>query len=111
MFRPSVPPPPLTVSVLTPSKGMPPQYALTVNLCTACGVDFGSVAAFDKHRVGRHAYTLTEGLAMEPPREDGRRCLDLDELRDAGFVRNALGRWTLAESLERARTRTPVARS
>jgi hypothetical protein len=29
-----------------------------VNNCRACGEDFSSVTAFDRHRVGGHAYTL-----------------------------------------------------
>jgi hypothetical protein len=57
-----------------------------VNLCAACGQDFGSVELFDRHRVGRHAYTFSEGLAMAPAREDGRRCLDEQEMQDAGLA-------------------------
>ena len=33
-----------------------------MNACTACGEDFGSVELFDRHRVGRHAYSFAEGL-------------------------------------------------
>jgi hypothetical protein len=51
-----------------------------LNLCTTCKADFGSVLAFDTHRVGKHAYTYLEGVQMNPPREDGRRCLDSDEM-------------------------------
>ena len=43
--------------------------------CTACGLVFNSDGGFDAHRVGKHAYTFLEGMRMEPPREDGRRCL------------------------------------
>jgi hypothetical protein len=64
-----------------------------VNLCTACGLDFPSVEAFDRHRVGVHAYSFAEGLAMEPPREDGRRCLDEAELRVMGWAIDKRGRW------------------
>lgn len=74
-----------------------------MNLCSPCDIDFASVAAFDRHRVGRHAYTFAEGLAMSPPRYDGRRCLDLDEFAEAGLVRNAYGRWSIGKRLERAR--------
>ena len=52
-----------------------------MNLCRTCGHDFASVRAFDAHRIGRHAYTQAEGLALDPPRKDGRRCLSAD--RDA----------------------------
>jgi hypothetical protein len=74
-----------------------------VNLCRDCGQDFSSVRAFDRHRVGVHAYTYSQGVAMEPAREDGRRCLGLDELEDAGFRQTASGRWELAAEADRAR--------
>jgi hypothetical protein len=63
-----------------------------VNLCTACGQDFGGVELFDRHRVGRHAYTFSEGLEMGL--EDGRRCLDRQEMESAGWRLNARNRWT-----------------
>lgn len=68
-----------------------------MNVCGACALDFASVRAFDAHRVGRHAYSCSEGLAMVPPREDGRRCLAVHELRDVGFDVEASGRWFLVE--------------
>jgi hypothetical protein len=72
------------------------------NLCRGCGVDFASVSAFDRHRTGTYVYTFAEGLELDPPQEDGRRCLDVDEptpawprmLEDAGPLRltsNGLG--------------------
>jgi len=48
---------------------------LILNFCSSCEEDFASVAAFDQHRAGKHAYTYSEGVKMEPMREDGRRCL------------------------------------
>ena len=81
-----------------------------MNVCGACGLDFAGVSAFDAHRVGKHAYTSTEGLRMDPPREDGRRCLYPHELEEKGFVQNSWGRWTLADQLERARSVYPSAR-
>jgi hypothetical protein len=81
-----------------------------VNVCAACGERFGAVRSFDRHRVGVHAFTYREGLAMDPRREDGRRCLSVPELELQGFVRNAFGAWTLAQTLERGRAfsrRTP----
>lgn len=63
------------------------------NGCGACGEDFTSVKLFDRHRVGTHEYTSTEGLKMNPPREDGRRCLDPDEMRARGWGKDAKGRW------------------
>jgi len=74
-----------------------------VNVCGACSLDFSSVQAFDAHRVGRHAYTFKEGLAMEPPREDGRRCLGPgDPEFDSGYAQDAKGRWTLIKQQGRA---------
>jgi hypothetical protein len=64
-----------------------------VNLCRSCGQDFGSLSAFDAHRVGVHAYTYSQGAAMTPIREDGRRCLTIDELYAAGWHRDQHGRW------------------
>lgn len=74
-----------------------------MNVCGGCGKDFTSVRAFDTHRVGKHAYTLTEGLRRVPPVEDGRRCLDADELIRGGFAQDASGRWFLVERRDAAR--------
>ena len=43
-----------------------------LNLCRSCGCDFARVSAFDRHRVGVHEYTYSEGLKLEPPAR-GRR--------------------------------------
>ena len=74
-----------------------------MNLCRSCNQDFGSVGAFDAHRVGVNAYTYPEGLQMEPMREDGRRCLTLEELDKHGFMRNERGSWSLRRDVERGR--------
>jgi hypothetical protein len=74
------------------------------NLCTTCGKDFGSVGAFDAHRVGKHEYLFAEGLKMNPPREDGRRCLDTEEMtggESPRFTLTARGIWSLTRDLER----------
>ena len=63
------------------------------NQCSNCGADFTSVAGFDYHRVGKHEYLFAEGIKMEPPREDGRRCLDASELTAKNFTQDAKGRW------------------
>jgi hypothetical protein len=68
-----------------------------LNLCR-CDTDFASVAAFDRHRTGVHDYTFPEGLRMDPPREDGRRCLDPEELLEAGMGIDPRGRWRVALS-------------
>ncbi len=62
-------------------------------ICGACSKDFSSLEAFDRHRVGKHAYTATQGLAMDPPREDGRRCLATWELEARGFAPDDRNRW------------------
>lgn len=64
-----------------------------VNVCRACRCDFTGVTLFDSHRVGIHAYTYSEGLKMEPIREDGRRCLDEAEMGVRGWAVNGRGRW------------------
>lgn len=64
-----------------------------MNYCRSCQQDFGSVSAFDAHRTGKHAYTLSEGLRQEPPVEDGRRCLNRNELSDLGWKQDQRGRW------------------
>ncbi len=64
-----------------------------LNQCGACGEDFTSVAGFDMHRVGTFDYTFSQGLDMDPPREDGRRCLGSDEIQAKGFERDEHGRW------------------
>ena len=58
-----------------------------MNLCRACGEDFGSVGAFEAHRVGKHAYLWS------PEHEDGRRCLDKEELTELGWHRDDHDRW------------------
>lgn len=81
-----------------------------MNLCRSCGEDFGSVAAFDAHRVGSHSYLLREGLLRVPPVEDGRRCLSPREMlnttrRDGSstFSRNARGSWSMDRDVRSAR--------
>jgi hypothetical protein len=64
-----------------------------VNYCRACREDFASLSAFDGHRTGRHTYTFREGL--ERGTEDGRRCLDPDELEAMGWHQDGQGRWKL----------------
>jgi hypothetical protein len=66
-----------------------------VNLCCACQTDFASVAAFDRHRIGVHAFTFSEGLAFDIPREDGRRCMDEAEMLGAAMEIDGRGRWRI----------------
>jgi hypothetical protein len=82
---------------------------VTLNQCSDCGEDFSSVKLFDRHRVGVHEYTYAEGFRMDPPREDGRRCLEADEMVSKGWKRNERGRWV--DPVEAKRTRAGFARS
>lgn len=58
-----------------------------MNFCRRCGQDFSSVANFDSHRVGKHEYLWSVD------QEDGRRCLDVEELEMRGLRRDKYGRW------------------
>jgi hypothetical protein len=58
---------------------------------------------FDRHRTGQHEYTFAEGLEMDPPREDGRRCLDAEEMTALGWVLDKRGRWSDPKLVEAAR--------
>jgi len=71
--------------------------------CRSCRQDFSGTKMFDRHRVGVHEYTFAEGLEMDPPREDGRRCLDADEMTALGWARDEHGRWIDPERVEAAR--------
>lgn len=57
-----------------------------MNYCRACKRDFGSLGAFDAHRVGKHEYDWS----LDKP--DGRRCLDVDD-QGAGWHQDKAGRW------------------
>ena len=64
------------------------------DICATCQLVFTGTADFDSHRVGTHAYTYSEGVAMSPLHEDGRRCLSLEEIEQDGCVRNSHGCWS-----------------
>jgi hypothetical protein len=63
-----------------------------MNGCGACGEDFGSLGAFDYHRVGSHAYDFTETMRR------GRRCLTVAELEKRGWTKDTRGRWRQARN-------------
>lgn len=75
-----------------------------MNFCRSCDQDFSSVELFDRHRVGVHAYTYAQGVAMDPMREDGRRCLSIEEMEERGWRLNDRGRWTDPGRASRAAT-------
>jgi hypothetical protein len=58
-----------------------------MNLCRSCNKDFGSLSAFDAHWLGKHEYRWS------PELEDGRRCLDSEELTEKGWKQDRYGRW------------------
>jgi hypothetical protein len=75
-----------------------------MNLCRFCDQDFGSVSAFDAHRLGQYGPGDYKGELEDWSAELGRRCLTVDEIEaDPRFVQNSLGRWSLADDLEAAR--------
>jgi hypothetical protein len=59
-----------------------------LNLCRACGEDFGGLTLFDRHRTGKHEYRW--GL----DRPDGRRCLHPEEMEALGWRKDRFGRWS-----------------
>jgi len=71
--------------------------------CRGCRQDFSGTRMFDRHKVGEHSFTYSEGLDMDPPREDGRRCLDIDEMEAMGWIKDKRGRWCDPEAVEAAR--------
>lgn len=68
-----------------------------MNICSTitggCGRDFLTVEAFDEHRVGTFDYTFAEGMGRDPSVDDGRRCLDLEEMEAAGWTQDRSDRW------------------
>ena len=83
---------------------MPRHWTATpANGCTGCGQDFNSTSLFDAHRVGVYMYTYEHGLELEPPREDGRRCLDTDEMTAKGWELDERGRWVDPVRLQASR--------
>lgn len=79
--------------------GFKPEYR---NFCRSCGRDFSSVKNFDKHRIGKHEYDFDW---RDETKQDGRRCLNEDELREIGLVPNTKGRWHDPEDVESAARR------
>jgi hypothetical protein len=87
---------------------VPAWKAKPRNQCALCFREFASVRAFDLHKTGTHEHTFAEGLRRDPPREDGRRCLDEDEMRARPKGRldlNARGLWEEVDRADRARSR------
>jgi hypothetical protein len=90
-----------------------------VNECSACELDFASVAAFDAHRIGRYPqrgpaeYQDRRVRGLVPLDEGwqpkyGRRCLDTEELLALGFAKDKRGRWVHPREARRERRRVRV---
>jgi hypothetical protein len=58
------------------------------NFCRLCGRDFSSVQNFDAHQLGKG-----QQHRWSPEHEDGFRCMNDEELGQAGFELNEHGRW------------------
>lgn len=62
-----------------------PDDYIPLNYCRACGNDFTKVAYFDRHRIGTHEYDYSID------RPDGRRCMNTEEMLEAGLSKVQLG--------------------
>jgi hypothetical protein len=69
-----------------------------LNGCGQCHQDFTSLRLFEAHRVGDQGLDYTE-------HENGRRCLDTEEMQTRGWTQNDKGRWYDPAEAERARER------
>ena len=68
------------------------------NGCGACRADLTSLRLFEAHRIGDHALDFSE-------HENGRRCLDAEEMLARGWERDAKGRWHDPARVDDARRR------
>lgn len=62
-----------------------PEGYKVSSYCTSCGKDFSHDGLFDRHRIGTHEYTYSEGLKLDPPKVDGRRCKTEQEMMKSGM--------------------------
>jgi hypothetical protein len=89
-----------------PEQRITSEEDFTMNRCTTCGEDFGSIAAFDAHRVGKFPQKgpseYTGALEKWTPAK-GRRCLSVTEMEAKQFVRNGRGSWSQEKPLLAAR--------
>jgi hypothetical protein len=90
------------------------------NVCSACDLNFGSVSAFDAHRLGKFRqtgpqewlYRIRVGLVdvdedWQSEERFGRRCLEEVEMEASDkWATNSYGQWTLASALKHARARS-----
>jgi hypothetical protein len=72
-----------------------------MNLCCGCTSDFASVLLWTNTGSAKHRYRFTEGLELDAPVEAGRRCMDVDEMTEAGMELDQPGRWAIMADRKR----------
>jgi hypothetical protein len=78
----------------------------TRSLCSACGLTFASVAAFDAHRTGSYGEPIYKPTGSGKSRKISgytphtRRCMTVAEIQASGMARNEKGWWTLPKTVE-----------
>src|SRR5579872_4503991 len=70
------------------------------NSCGKCTLVFGSIGAFDKHRIGSHGEGIyaPDDVKRKNPiayTKPTRRCMTLDEIMASGMVQNKRGWWII----------------
>ncbi len=68
------------------------------NLCSGCGLTFGSLGAFDMHRIGSYGEAIykpgdTKRKSPIGQAPSTRRCMTLEEIQAAGMKQNDKGWW------------------
>lgn len=75
------------------------------NVCSGCNRTFGSLSAFDEHRVGSFSEPIYKrsstgkSLRIAGYTSCQRRCLTQAELEKIGMIQNAKGCWVMPNSL------------
>jgi hypothetical protein len=84
----------------------------TRSYCSACGLTFHSVSAFDAHRTGSYGEPIYQGSRTGKSRKVSghtpptRRCMTLPEIQALGMTQNAKGWWMLPASTQAPWTQT-----
>jgi hypothetical protein len=72
-----------------------------VNYCTSSDQDFSSVAALDRHRIGKHEYSHVEGLRSSLLARTPGACMSVDAMNAVGHGAQPRGRWYDVDAAER----------
>lgn len=81
------------------------------NVCSACEIVFGSLGAFDMHRVGSYGEPIYEDSSTGKSRtvvgymKPARRCLTLEEIKALDMKQNDRGWWITGEFDAAAKSR------